>query len=186
MAKEVATKFLDDFNTKDDIVSIMPSCTSMVTQSFDGFFRNTSNHNKYRGLQQRVFEFSEYLTDVINVQQLPSRFNKKVALHTNCKAVNALGQEAASLQLLEMVEGIDLVYKALPGTCCGYAGDYASNNEEGALQKAELLLDIYQNAGAEVVVSNDYHCLFHFKTIVKKTNRPIEFMHLAEVLAQGI
>lgn len=186
MAKEVATKFLSDFDTKEDIVSIMPSCTAMVTQSYDSFFRNTSNHNKYRGLQQRVFEFSEYLTDVLNVQELKSSFSKKVAVHTNCKSLNALGQENSQLELLQMVQGLELVYDDLPKLCCGYAGDFAASNEEGALKKAEELLDVYQNAGAEVVVSNDYHCLFHFKTIVKKTNRPLEFMHLAEVLAHGI
>jgi len=186
IAKEVATKFLEDFNTKDDIISIMPSCTSMVTQSYDTFFRNTSNHNRYRGLQQRVFEFSEYLTDTLNVETLPSRFHKKVAFHSNCQAINALGQKDTSIRLLKLVEGLDLVYEQLPGTCCGYAGNYAANNEKGSLEKAEQLLDVYQEAGADVVVSNDYHCLYHYKTIVKKTNRPLEFMHLAEVLAQGL
>ena len=184
--KRVGSKFVEDFNSKNDVVSIMPSCTAMVAKNYDTFFRNTSYHNIYRGLQNRVFEFGDYLLNRMQVTELPSRYEGKVAIHTNCQAVNTLHQPDTSQRLLQMVSGLELVYTKLPGTCCGYAGDYAASNEKGAIKMANDLMDQYEASGAEIIVSNDYHCLLHFKTIVKKSNRPLRFMHLAEVLAQGI
>lgn len=184
-AKEVATKFINDFNSTSQIVAPSASCVNMVRNSYDHFFRNTSNHNIYRGLQERIFEFSDFLVNELKVESLPSRLQKKVAYHYNCHAVNGLQNSDASLTLLKMVEGLELVHDELPGFCCGYSGDFASNYEDEAVDRANRLLDGFEASGAEVVVSNDYHCLFHFQTILKKADRPIETMHLAQVLAQG-
>ncbi|MBI1184830.1 Fe-S oxidoreductase [bacterium] len=183
--KEVATKFLEDFNSKNKIVAPSAACVNMVANSYDTFFKNTSNHNVYRGLQSRVFELSDFLINDLKVKELPSVFNKKVAYHHHCLSLNTLGLESEPLQLLQMVKGLQLVHTQAPGFCCGYGGDFAANNETEAVERANKLMDIYEKAGAEVVVSNDYNCLFHFESITKKSGRNISFMHLAEVLAQG-
>ena len=184
-AKEVATKFLEDFSSKNNVVAPSPMCVNTVVNSYDHFFKNTSNHNIYRGLQQRVFELSDFLINQMDVKELPSVFNKKVAYFQNCHSVNMLGKVNEPLQLLNMVKGIDIVYDSMPGMCCGYAGDYAVNNEQDAVARANKLLDEFEKTGADVIISNDYNCLFHFKSITKKNERPIEFMHLAQVLAKG-
>lgn len=184
-AKEVATKFLEDFSSKNKVVSPSPMCVNTVVSSYDHFFKNTSNHNIYRGLQQRVFELSEFLINDLGVTALPSKFNKKVAYHYNCHAVNMLENAQEAVKLLNMVDGLEMVHDELPSFCCGFAGDYAVNNEEDAVERANKLMDAFENSGAEVVVSNDYNCLFHFESIAKKKARPFEFMHLAQVLAQG-
>ncbi len=184
-AKEVAIKFLEDFNSKSVVVSPSAMCTNMVVNSYDNFFKNTSNHNIYRALQQRVFELSDFLINQLKVSQLPSVFHKKVAFHHNCNCINGLNCKDESIKLLKMVKGCELVYDNIPNLCCGYGGDFAAHHEKESIEQAEQLLQFYTNAGAEVVVSNDQHCLFHFQSI-KKNEYNIEFMHLADVLAQGL
>lgn len=182
--KEVATKFLEDFNSNNIVVSPSPMCTNMVVNSYDRFFKNTSNHNIYRSLQQRIFELSDFLKNHLKVESLPSTFNKKVAFHHNCNCVNYLDKKEESIKLLEMVNGCEIVHTEIPGLCCGYSGDYAANHEDKAVEKAKSLIKLYEESGAEVIVSNDQHCLFHYQSI-KGLDTSMEFMHLADVLAQG-
>lgn len=184
-AKEVATKFIEDFNSNNPIVAPSAACVNMVKNSYDHFFKNTSNHNIYRALQERIFEFSDFLMNQLKVESLPTEFHHKVAYHYNCHAVNGLHNPDDSIALLNMVKGLELVHSDKPGFCCGYSGDFASNYEKEAVERANRLLDSFEASGAEVVVSNDYHCLFHFSAIIKKSDRPVKLMHLAEVLAQG-
>ncbi|MGB0429862.1 MAG: (Fe-S)-binding protein [Bacteroidia bacterium] len=183
--KEVATKFLEDFNSKAYVVTPSAMCSNMVVNSYDTFFKNTSNHNIYRALQQRIFELSDFLINKLGVQELPSVFNQKVAFHHNCAGVNSLQKTNESIALLQMVKGCELVHTSVPNTCCGFGGDFATYNEKEAVAQAENLLEMYKNAGAQVVVSNDQNCLFHFLSL-KKNEHDLKFMHLADVLAQGI
>jgi L-lactate dehydrogenase complex protein LldE len=184
-AKEVATKFMEDFNTRTPIVSPSASCVDMVRNHYDNFFKNTSYHNIYRGLQQRIFEFSQYLVHELKVTQLPARLEGRVALLCNCHAQNGLDIKDEPLKLLGMVQGLELVHPGNFGHCCGYSGDFAVHHEEEAVAMANKMLDAYEQAGAKIVVSNEYQCLFHFQGITRKQERPLQFMHLAEVLAQG-
>jgi L-lactate dehydrogenase complex protein LldE len=157
----------------------------MIRNSYDLLFQNSSYHNKYRQLQKKNFELSEFLVDVLKIETLDAKLNAKVAYLDSCQALNHCKIKEQPRRLLQMVEGLELVEIACADECCGFGGTFSVNFEPISLQMAEQKVTNILNAGAEVIVSTDYACLMHLDAYIKKNNIPLRMMHLADVLASG-
>ncbi|HVZ97481.1 MAG TPA: (Fe-S)-binding protein, partial [Chitinophagaceae bacterium] len=66
-ARPVAAKFLKDFEGTDYIVSPSASCAGFVKNCYGNLFDNSSYHNNVKGVSKRIFEFSQFLTDVLKI-----------------------------------------------------------------------------------------------------------------------
>jgi L-lactate dehydrogenase complex protein LldE len=184
-AREVGEKLLNEISTDKILVCGASSCTSMIRNSYDLLFQNSSYHNKYRQLQKKNFELSEFLVDVLKIETLDAKLNAKVAYLDSCQALNHCKIKEQPRRLLQMVEGLELVEIACADECCGFGGTFSVNFEPISLQMAEQKVTNILNAGAEVIVSTDYACLMHLDAYIKKNNIPLRMMHLADVLASG-
>jgi len=67
------------------------ACTGMIRNSYDLLFQNSSYHNKFRQLQKRTFELSEFLIDVLKVETIGSKFSGKVVFMDTCTGLNGCG-----------------------------------------------------------------------------------------------
>lgn len=184
-AKEVALKFLKDFNSDTFIVSPSSSCVNMVKRYYDGFFKNTSNHNIYRNLQGNIKELSEFLIDVAKVEQLPSVFEAKAFYVHTCNAVNDLNIIEQPVKLLKMVEGLELTESSGFVSCCGYGGDFSANYEPLSVEMAKAKYKPALDIQAEYLISNEQLCAMHMQGVADKAKHPIKNIHLASVLAAG-
>ena len=63
-AREVAAKFLKDFEGDDYIVAPSASCVGFVRNYYSKLFENSSSHNQVKDLSKRIYEFTEFLTDI--------------------------------------------------------------------------------------------------------------------------
>jgi L-lactate dehydrogenase complex protein LldE len=184
-AREVGEKLLNEISTDKTLVCGAASCTSMIRNSYDLLFQNSSYHNKYRQLQKKNFELSEFLVDVLKLESLDAKLNARVAYLDSCQALNHCRIKEQPRKLLKMVEGLELVEIACADECCGFGGTFSVNFEPISLQMADQKVRNILNAGAEVIVSTDYPCLMHLDAYIKKNNIPLRIMHMADVLASG-
>ena len=68
------------------------SCTSMVTHHFaDLFHKEPETLARVHALEQRVCEFSTFLTEVAGVEDVGARFDDVVTFHDGCHALRELG-----------------------------------------------------------------------------------------------
>lgn len=184
-AREIGEKLLNEISTDKTLVCGAASCTSMIRNSYDLLFQNSSYHNKYRQLQKKNFELSEFLIDVLKLEFLDAKLNAKVAYLDSCQALNHCRIKDQPRKLLKMVEGLELVEIAGADECCGFGGTFSVNFESISVQMADQKVRSVLNSGAEIVVSTDYACLMHLDAYIKKNNIPLRIMHLADVLASG-
>jgi L-lactate dehydrogenase complex protein LldE len=184
-AREIGEKLLNEISTDKTLVCGAASCTSMIRNSYDLLFQNSSYHNKYRQLQKKNFELSEFLIDVLKLEFLDAKLNAKVAYLDSCQALNHCRIKDQPRKLLKMVEGIELVEIAGADECCGFGGTFSVNFEPISVQMADQKVRSVLNSGAEIIVSTDYACLMHLDAYIKKNNIPLRIMHLADVLASG-
>ncbi|WP_202923681.1 (Fe-S)-binding protein [Pontibacter fetidus] len=187
-AREVATKFLDDFSneTSHYIVAPSASCVGMVRNAYQDIFVKSSNLVKYRAMQKKVYEFTEFLTDIMGITAIPgASLPGKFTYHDSCSALRECGIKAGPRALLENVEGFELVEMADNETCCGFGGTFAVKFEAISTAMAEQKVDNALATGAEFIVSTDSSCLMHLEAYIKKQNKPIRTMHIADVLASG-
>ncbi|PIQ20724.1 MAG: Fe-S oxidoreductase [Cytophagales bacterium CG18_big_fil_WC_8_21_14_2_50_42_9] len=188
-SRRVAHKFLQDFTNEasDFIVSPSASCVGMVRNAYPNIFVASSEFTNYRSMEKKVFEFSEFLVNVLKVTKVPgARFTGKVTYHDSCSALRECNIKAGPRLLLQNVPGLQLIEMEDTGTCCGFGGTFAVKFEAVSAAMAEQKIENALATNAEYIVSTDTSCLMHLEAYAKKNNKKIKVMHLADVLAQGL
>ena len=85
--KEVASKFIKDFSGVDYIIAPSASCAGFVKNYYPKIFDNSSVHNEVKNLQKRMYEFSEFLVDVLKVENIGAKLEGKATYHDSCAAL---------------------------------------------------------------------------------------------------
>ena len=77
-----------------------------------------------------VYELSEFLVDVLGVEDVGASFPHRVTYHPTCHSLRALGVGDRPERLLRAVRGIDLVELEEARECCGFGGTFAVKNAD--------------------------------------------------------
>ena len=197
-AQTIGEKFLKDFqlnieennaehhNGNHYIVAPSASCIGMIRNSYENFFLSGENAPQYQILQRRAFEFSEFLTDILEINTvIGAKFPHKVVYHDACSALRECGISAAPRELLRNVAGLQLVEMKDNTSCCGFGGTFAVKFQGISAGMAEQKVQNALDTDAEYIVSTDYSCLLHLEAFINKNKKPIKVIHIADILASG-
>ncbi len=184
-AKSVASKFIKDFDSPDYIVAPSASCVGFVKNYYTRLFEDSSQHNLVKNLTARTFEFTEFLTKVLKIENYGAQLNVKATYHDSCAALRECKIKEEPRRLLEKVKGLQLVEMNDTDTCCGFGGTFAVKFEDISHAMADQKIGHALNTGATHIISTDLSCLMHLQGIIIKKNISITTMHIADVLASG-
>lgn len=187
-AKQIAEKCMVDLNrsSKRYVVGPTASCVGMLRNGYHRFFDNTLEDIKYAQWRERVFEFTEFLVDVLKVEKVEgATFPAKVTYHDSCSALRECGIKEGPRKLLKSVQGLELVEMNEVETCCGFGGTFAVKFESISSGMADQKTTNAQATGAEYLISTDTSCLMHLQAFAEKNNKTIKPIHIADVLASG-
>ena len=87
-------------------------------------------------------------------------------------------------QLLQHVQGLELVEMKEAETCCGFGGLFAVKFPMISTAMGEVKCASIADTGADYVISNDSSCLMQIRGVLDRQGKPVKTLHLAEVLAQ--
>jgi len=183
-AKGLARKFLESCEPGTVIVIPSGSCTSMIKI----FYRDLLADDpellaKAEAIRPWVFEFSQFLVDVMKVKYLGARFEHAVAYHPSCHLMRELGVREQPRALLSAVDGIRVVDLRDREECCGFGGLFSVKFPHISGSMLEDKMTRIRESGAEFVVSNDCGCLMQIGGGLHRAGDKIEVRHLAQVLA---
>lgn len=184
-SRAVASKFLKDFEGKDYIISPSASCTGFVRNYYPTLFENNASLTSVKALKKRVFEFSEFLTDILQLDNFEASFNGKATYHDSCAALRECKIKEGPRKLLQKVKGLELIEMKDNETCCGFGGTFAVKFENISVGMADQKLSHALDTGAEFIISTDMSCLMQLDGVIKKRGLPLQTLHLADVLASG-
>jgi L-lactate dehydrogenase complex protein LldE len=184
--KEVAQKFIQDFNNDRPIVCPSASCVAMVKNYYPEMFHNSSLHNEYKQVQKNIYEFSDFLVNVLKVTDVGARLEGVATYHDSCAALRECKIKDEPRTLLSHVKGLQLVEMENTDTCCGFGGSFAIKFEPISVGMAEIKVENALKTKAQYLVSSDYSCLMHLDSYMKKQQTPLQVMHIADVLASGL
>ena len=184
-AASLARRFLDIFDKSEYVVVPSGSCASMVKEFYPGLLRSEpSIKEQARSLSGRVYEFSQFLVNVLGVTDVGASFQGKVTYHDSCHLLRELGVNQEPRELIEKVQGVEVVPLANSNVCCGFGGAFSVKYPEISAAMLSDKLELIKQTGADVVVANDSGCLMHLAGGIRREKLPIKTMHLAELLAQ--
>ena len=184
----LARHFRDVFDDYDVVVSPSASCVGAVRDLYPAAARAESDVNlesDLRELSRRVYEFSEFLTDVLKVTDVGASFAHRVAYHPTCHSLRVLGIREAPRTLLMGVRGLDLVEVEGAEQCCGFGGMFALKNAEASIAIGTDKLRHLESSGAEYVCALDNSCLIHLGGLGSRLGSTLRPIHLAEILASN-
>jgi len=184
-AKEVCAKFLKDFTGTEYIVAPSASCVGFVRNYYMKLFENSSYHNDIKDLSKRIFEFSEFLVNVLHIENFGATLKGKATYHDSCAGLRECGIKSEPRRLLAHVKELELVEMNDVETCCGFGGTFAVKFEPISVAMADQKITNAMNTGMEIIISTDHSCLMHIGAVSEKKGIPLKMMHLADVLVSG-
>ena len=184
-ARTSARAFLRAFAGVDPVVSISGSCAAMVRDGYPRLFAGRPEEAAAADLAGRTFEFSEFLVDVLGVEELPVRGERTATFHHSCHTRRLLGVSEQPERLLAMVEGLEYRPLAHPELCCGFGGTFAVKMARISSAMVDEKVDAVLATGADLLVGLDMSCLMNIEGRLRRRGSAVEVRHLAEVLATG-
>lgn len=184
-ARDVCKKFLQDFGTADYVVAPSASCVGFVRNYYKKIFENSTFEQQVTDLASRTFEFSEFLIQVLNVDDFGAVFNGTATYHDSCAALRECNLKQEPRKLLSKVKGLELVEMNDNETCCGFGGTFAVKFEPISIAMADQKITNAVATNAQYLISTDMSCLMHIDGCVKHQHKDLKVVHLADVLASG-
>jgi L-lactate dehydrogenase complex protein LldE len=174
-AAALAAKLARDLEGCDAVVAPSGSCAAFVRDVYPKLGQAAGTPPMY--------ELSEFLVDVLGVEDVGARFPHTVAYHPTCHSLRLLRVGDRPTRLLRAVAGLTLV--ELPGAeeCCGFGGTFAVKNPDVSAAMGADKIAHAVAGGAEYLVAADNSCLMHLGGTARRANAPISTLHLAEILA---
>jgi len=180
--------FVKNFADYDYIVAPSGSCVYHVRKHYD-ILEQTPGVKKVR---ERTLDICEFLVNHSSTDGLSSYFPHKVGLHQSCHGQRGLRFAKSSelvaepfsivRQLLEKVEGIELVNLQREDECCGFGGTFAVAEEAVSVKMGKDRIQDHLLNGAEVITGTDMSCLMHMEGIFRRQKLPLRVMHITEIL----
>lgn len=186
-ARQIANHFLDTFATAPAIVTPSGSCAMMVRQEYPHLFADDPIRlAQAQAIASRTYELSEFLVTVLGITDFGAEWPGKATWHDACHQSRGLGITDPPRQLLAHVHGLELIemgdFSAGNPWCCGFGGAFAV--KQAAISGAMLDEKIrrIEATGADTVITGDGGCLLHMAGGLRRQNKPIRVVHLAQVL----
>ena len=183
--KEVGEKFIKEFPEDRYIVTPSASCAGFVKNNYHEVFHNSVLHNEYKQVRKNLYEFSDFMVNVLKITDIGAKLDGVATFHDSCSGLREYGIKREPRVLLEKVKGLKLVEMNDCETCCGFGGTFAAKFEPIAVGMIEQKVQNAIATGADYIISTDTSCLMHIDSYTKKNNLPLKAMHIADVLACG-
>jgi len=183
-ARQLALNFLDVFSqTEQPLIVPSGSCAAMIIHGYaDLFADDPANLERARQIAARTYEFSQFLVDVLGVEDVGAQYAGTLTYHPSCHLARGLGIQDPPHKLLAHVQGAEV--RPLPNAeeCCGFGGLFAIKHGDVSGAILDKKLSHLHASGATTLVGCDMSCLMHLQGALQRDGAAVQCKHLAEVL----
>ncbi len=180
--------FTKNFSAYDYIVCPSGSCTLHIKEHL----HDASDEVTATNIRSKVYELTEFLTDILKVTSINARFPYKVSMHQSCHGQRGLHISQMTelvakpyskpLQLLQMVQGLELVTLDRVDECCGFGGTFCVAEEAVSVKMGVDRVADHLRHQAQYITGVDMSCLMHMEGILKRQHKTVKVIHIAEIL----
>ena len=180
--------FVKNFSNYDYIVAPSGSCVLHVKDHL----HDDKNPEAAAHIRSHIYELCEFMTDVLQVKDLNSKFPHKVGFHVSCHGQRGLHLSQMSElnaeffskpgYLLSLVKDLELVELNRKDECCGFGGTFCVTEEAVSVKMGKDRVQDHLTNGAEFITGGDVSCLMHMEGILKRQKSPVKVLHIAEIL----
>ncbi|MEP6695575.1 MAG: (Fe-S)-binding protein [Pseudonocardiales bacterium] len=185
-AVPLVRSYAEAFAGYDAVVTPSASCAGSVRHQHVELAEQAGSPSLVARAQEsaaKTYELSEYLTDVLQVEDVGATYPHRVTYHPTCHSLRVLRVGDRPLRLLRQVRRMELVELPAAESCCGFGGTFALKNPDvSAAMLADKVSRIRQT-GAQACSAGDASCLMHIGGGLSRLRTGVRTVHLAEILA---
>ncbi len=185
-AMPLLERFVAQFRDAEAVVVPSSSCVAMMRDHYPKMAHEIGKAEltaEVERLLPKVFEFSEFLTKRLGLEDVGAYYPHRVTYHASCHGLRNLGLGDGPMRLLKAVRGIDLVELQGLEQCCGFGGTFAVKNAEVSSAMLAEKTTAVLNTKAEACTACDNSCLMHIQGALHRQRTGVKTVHLAEILA---
>ncbi|RYL93130.1 (Fe-S)-binding protein [Sporolactobacillus sp. THM19-2] len=177
-----AKQMIRTFEHSDYIVCPSGSCAAMFHEYPDFFANDPDWHERAQKVAKKTYEFTQFIVNVLHVEDVGAEFHARVTLHTSCHMSRLLGEHESHYKLLSHVKGLELVKLPNNYDCCGFGGTFSVKMFPIAEQMADEKIRHIEETKADVLVGADASCLMHIGGRMRRLGKNIKVVHIAQIL----
>lgn len=186
-AQKAAKHFIKIFGDDEKVVSPSGSCVCTVKYHYPELLENEPEwRSRAEELAPRVFELSQYLVDVLKIEDFGASFDGKIAYHESCHILRGLGVSEQPKKLIKAVKGAQMVPLNAAESCCGFGGEFANDFPEISESIVKGKVENYLASGADLLLLCEPGCLLNIGGYLSRNNPRKKAMHLANFLANNV
>jgi L-lactate dehydrogenase complex protein LldE len=183
-AGAAARRFIQIFENADVIVCPSGSCVAMVRHHYPELFRDDQKWlDRAAGVGRKTFELSQYLVDVLGIDDVGASYPGKVTYHDSCHLLRRLGVAEQPRRLIRNIRRAELVEMKAADRCCGFGGTFAVKYPDISVAMVDEKISNIVASGADTVTGCDISCLMNIQGRLSRIGSPVKTMHLAQLLA---
>ena len=185
-AMPLLERFVQQFKHAEAVVVPSSSCVAMMRDHYPKMAAQIGKPGLTAELEKllsKVFEFSEFLTKRLGLEDVGAYYPHRVTYHASCHGLRNLMLGDGPMRLLKAVRGIDLVEIEGLEQCCGFGGTFAVKNVEVSSAMLAEKTAAVLNTRAEACTACDNSCLMHIQGALHRQRTGVKTLHLAEILA---
>ncbi len=191
-AMPLLERFVQQFSKSEAVVVPSSSCVAMMRDQYPLMAAEIARKHgrpdivrEVEALLPRIYEFSEFLTRKLGLEDVGAYFPHRVTYHASCHGLRNLHLGEGPRRLLQSVRGIDLVELAGIEQCCGFGGTFAVKNADVSSAMLAEKTNAVLNTRAEACTACDNSCLMHIQGALHRQRTGVRTLHLAEILASN-
>jgi L-lactate dehydrogenase complex protein LldE len=182
--RTIAEQVIAAFEPYDYVVAPSGSCAGMLKTHYPELFNDDAAWTaRVDAFCAKTYELVSFLTDVLRVTRIDTRFDGTVTYHDSCSGLRELGIRAQPRRLLAGVRGLELKEMTDADVCCGFGGTFCVKYPDISNAIVAKKTEHIAASGAETLLAGDLGCLMNMAGKLQREGRSIKVRHVAEVLA---
>lgn len=181
-ARELAKHTIRAFAHGGTVVTPSGSCAAMIKLEYPELFHHDlAWHGRAEELAHRTHELSDFLVNVLKVEDVGARFPARATYHMACH-LRGLGIFTEPERLLSKVRDLEYVPLERKDECCGFGGSFAVRMPAISGAMVQDKAAFIAKAGVDTVVATDAGCLMNIAGCLHRQGSKVRALHLAQVL----
>lgn len=180
--KKAAKHMIETFDHAEYVVSPSGSCAYMFHEYESLFTHDPIWQAKARQLKEKTYELTQFLTDVLQIEDTGAEYYGTATYHTSCHMTRLLKVTESPFRLLRNVKGLELIDLPNREACCGFGGTFSVKMAAISEQMVDEKVRHVEETEAGVLIGADGGCLMNIGGRLTREGKPVKVVHIAEIL----
>lgn len=183
-ARAVAEHTIKVFeNTTGDIVTPSGSCAHHFRHGYLELFEGDAVWlPRAKAISERVYEFTEYLVDKLNITDVDAKWDGLLTYHPSCHTLRGMNIDKQPRALLQNVKGATFIELPNANECCGFGGIMSVEHPELSAEWLKRKISNLESTNSPTLVVTDTGCLMHIAGGLNRQKKKQKVIHIAQIL----